>query len=628
MSSRGKLKTHARNSVRREPLIPSGIARISESAVLRDRKRSLLLAGFLAIATLILYSPVGHHPFINYDDQSYVFENAHIKAGLTWNTFLWSLTSTEASNWHPVTWLSHALDCQIYGLNPAGHHWTNAIFHALNAGLLFLLLWRVTGATWRSLLVASLFALHPLNVESVAWVAERKNVLSTFFFLLALGAYGYYCRKPGIRRYILLAFLFVLALASKPMVITLPFVLLLLDFWPLGRIAGWSDPSPAFPLPQRTFSRLVVEKLPLLALSAASALITVLAQKEAEVSVMSLPLTVRLEDSLYAYGVYLWKALWPVHLSLIYPHPGRTLALWQPLVSALIITIALLVAWTERRTRPYLMTGILWFLGTAVPIIGIVQVGVQVVADRYAYVILIGVFVAAVWGISSLADQWHAAPTARILVTSLILAALTVSSWHQIGYWQSTVDVWTHALAVTKNNSMAESFLGNELISLGRYEEGIVHLRTYVRMEPLDPTAHIQVAADFQDRGQLQEALHEYDAALRAVATLQTYGSPSLEPKALALTYANLAVIHAQLGEFALAQQNAKKAAETDGDAVGDMINGLAGYIQQNPASAGYVRLGYLLQLFGYAPEAERAFARARMLDQGLSLPVNAQAAR
>jgi hypothetical protein len=587
---------------------------------------ALVLCILLAGATIALYSPVGGHPFISYDDQVYVLQNAHVKAGLTWDTLTWAVTATEQSNWHPLTWLSHALDCQLFGLNPSGHHWMNVAIHALNVVLLFLLLWRVTGATWRSFLVAALFGLHPLNVESVAWVAERKNVLSTLFFLLALGSYGWYARKPEVRRFLILVLLFIFGLASKPMVITLPFVLLLLDYWPLQRIENWSEPSAVFPVPQARFSGLVLEKLPLLALSAGSAILTMVAQSVSVVPTQALPIGVRLETSLYAYGMYLWKAIWPAHLALIYPHPGRTLPAWQPLLSAVLIVIVLAAAWKQRFTRPYLAVGWLWYLGTAVPVIGIVQVGVQVIADRYAYLPLIGVFVAAVWEGSAVADKFRLGLAPRVVTASLILAALVFTTWRQIGYWQSTGDLWTHALQVTKNNTLAESYLANDLFASGRYEEGMTHLRNYARLEPLDPMAHARVAADFQDHGQLRDAIKEYDAAIRAESVLDTYGHPAMTQDALAVTYANLGLAYLQLGDEAQARDDGRRALEIDEAAVIEMANKLAQYLSGHPDAQGYFRLGLLWTEIGRRPEARQALAQAQRLDPGLVLPSMAEA--
>ena len=583
-----------------------------------------LLCFLLAAVTLVLYSPVGRHPFVDYDDQSYVFQNEHVKAGLSWDTLTWAMTATNASNWHPLTWISHALDCQLFGLNAGAHHWTSAIIHALNAMLLFLLLRRVTGATWKSLLVAALFALHPLNVESVAWIAERKNVLCTFFFLLALGAYGWYARKPDIRRYLVVALMFILGLAAKPMVITLPFALLLLDLWPLQRIAGWGRPSAAFPVPQRPLSRLVLEKLPLLALSAGSAVITMVAQTVSEVPTQALPIGVRLETSFYAYAMYLWKAIWPAHLAAVYPHPGRGLPLWQLFVGGLIVVTGLIVAWQQRFARPYFTVGWLWYLGTAVPIIGIIQVGIQVIADRYAYIPLIGIFVIAVWGASALADCARLGVAPRAVAACLILAALAFTTFRQIGYWRSTVDLWTHALQVTENNSMAENFLANELFSLGRYQEGMAHLRTYVGIEPLDPNAHARVGADYQDHGQLPEAVHEYETAIRAASVLEAAGQPGLPADMLAMTYANLGLSYAQSGDATKSQESMKQAMVVDGDAVARMARGLAQYLPAHPSAQGYVRLGLILSQLGREQEAQQAFAQAQKFDPRLAAPTGA----
>src|SRR5579863_935339 len=281
---------------------------IQESArPVPDRGRILAMCFLLAVATLVLYSPTGTHPFVNYDDDDYVVQNSHVTAGLSWDTVTWALTATEASNWHPLTWLSHALDCQLFGLNPSGHHWMSLVIHALNAVLLFLLLWRATGATGRSLFVAALFALHPLNVESVAWIAERKNVLSTMLFLLTLGAYGWYARRPGLGRYGIVAGLFVLGLMTKPMLVTLPFVLLLIDYWPLQRIERFS-PAVGAGFVSASFSRLILEKLPLLALSVGSAVLTVIAQGSSIAPSERFPLALRLENAACSCVMYLAKA--------------------------------------------------------------------------------------------------------------------------------------------------------------------------------------------------------------------------------------------------------------------------------------------------------------------------------
>src|SRR5579863_1250870 len=378
------------------PLSPAQVSPMQSPPMdVKHRNFVLVVCLCLAVATFVVYSRATRNPFLHVDDQNYVTGNPHVQAGLAWQTFTWALTATDAENWHPLTWLSHALDCQLFGLNPAGHHATNILLHALNATLLFLLLLRATGAQGRSLLVAALFALHPINVESVAWIAERKNVLSTLFFLLTLAAYGWYARKPELKRYLTVVALFALGLAAKPMVITLPFVLLLLDYWPLERIRGWDAQSlskltdrkhrqkkraeavvsnKVFRAPQFSFSRLVLEKLPLLALCAGSAAITIVAQRTHAIQSLGIyPFAGRLENALYAYACYVWKTFWPTRLAFLYPYPRDGRPVWL-LASAVLSLLAVSVlVWKLRRTRPYLVTGWLWYLGTLVPVIGVVQ---------------------------------------------------------------------------------------------------------------------------------------------------------------------------------------------------------------------------------------------------------------
>ena len=376
--------------------------------LLVGKSLKIILCVLLGAVTIALYSPVLWHSFVVLDDRDYVTANAHIHDGLSWRTIQWAFTSTEAANWHPLTWLSHALDYQLFALNPAGHHFDSVLIHALNAVLLFLLLEWVTRRVGPSLLVAALFALHPLNVESVAWVAERKNVLSTLFFILAIAAYVWYARKPEWRRYLLVAVLFAAGLMAKPMVITLPFVLLLLDYWPLERMSldeTESAAAVAAEVPRVAFSRLLLEKIPLLVLSAASAWITLIAQRPAKRTLADLPLGIRLENALVSYGSYLWKMLWPSRLS-FYPHSVSALPAWQWILSTLVLVGVSAIVIMFHRKR-YLPVGWFWFLGTLVPVIGLVQVGEYAMADRYAYVPLIGIFVMIAWGLADLADAKH-----------------------------------------------------------------------------------------------------------------------------------------------------------------------------------------------------------------------------
>ena len=453
-----------------------------------DQKPSyfvLIACVALALVTSAVYSRATRNPFMHVDDQNYVIENPHVQAGLTCQTLTWSLTATAAQNWHPLTWLSHALDCQLYGLNPAGHHSTNILLHALNVVLLFLLLVRASGAKVRSLLVAALFALHPLNVESVAWIAERKNVLSTLFFLLTLGAYGWYALKPDVKRYLTVIALFALGLAAKPMVITLPFVLLLIDFWPLQRIRGWDQPlpptgkahknrkprsqdvAPDKAFPQFKFARLVLEKLPLLALCLASAAITIIAQRAGAIQSFEIyPFAGRLANALYAYASYVWKTLWPTRLAFLYPYPRDGRPPWQLALAVLFLMSVTVLVWKQRRSRPYLASGWLWYLGTLVPVIGLIQVGDQSMADRYAYIPLIGIFVMIVWAAADAADRRQLNLQLRTAIAIVILAALSFLTWRQIGYWHSDYDLWSHTIKVTQHNVVADETLSKTLMQL------------------------------------------------------------------------------------------------------------------------------------------------------------------
>jgi protein O-mannosyl-transferase len=421
-----------------------------------------VLCVLLAAATIALYSPVAEHSFLTFDDHDYVTANSHIHAGLSWKTIKWAFSSTEAANWHPLTWLSHALDYQLFAMNPAGHHLDSVLIHATNAVFVFLLLVWATERIGPSLLVAALFALHPLNVESVAWMAERKNVLSTLFFLLAIGAYGRYARKPDWRWYLLVAALFAAGLMAKPMVITLPCVLLLLDYWPLGR----NQKSPVTPLsvPHQPVSRLLLEKMPLLFLSALSALITVKAQRSGQAvrTLAQFPFAIRVENAFVAYGSYLWKMLWPTRLAPLYPHPGDTVPLGQVIASALVLASVSALAVTFRRKR-YLLVGWLWFVGTLVPVIGLVQVGDAAMADRYTYLPLIGIFVMIAWGLADFADAKQIRTVWRVVPASCVLAALALVTSRQLSYWDNEYTIWAHTLAVTERNAFAHDAMGSAL---------------------------------------------------------------------------------------------------------------------------------------------------------------------
>ena len=596
----------------------------------KNTKLTLVSCLLLSLATLAIYSRVKSNPFAAFDDQTYVTRNLHVQAGLTWKTVTWSLKSTEQSNWHPLTWLSHALDCQLYGLNPAGHHFTSVFLHTLNVLLLFLLLLKVTGCRGRSLLVAALFALHPLNVESVAWIAERKNVLSTLLFLSALGAYGWYAAKPGIKRYLAVTALFALGLAAKPMVITLPFVLLLLDFWPLQRLQGWGPAAPCPPpgsrsrkqptkvetlapglaFPSLPASRLLLEKLPLLAFSAASAVITVIAQRSAALrSLSQIPLDDRLENALYSYALYVWRALWPTRLVLYYPHPTNTLSGWQLGLASLFLLGVSILVWKQRRARPCLLTGWLWYLGTLVPVIGIVQVGDQAMADRYAYVPFIGVFVMVVWGLADWADHRDVKFGLRSAAAAGILAALSFLTWRQIGYWRSDVELWTHALEITKVNYLAEANLAGALRKVGRAQEALPHYQAAEKLNPGQPARHINLAADLAESGNLQDAIAEYQIAAEL----------NIQPRTQARIYESIAALSAALADYATVRESYRQAWLADPQHGPDMIQALTEDAATRPTPGGFYSLGFLLEQAGKLAEARDAYAQALKLDPTLA---------
>jgi len=579
-------------------------------------KRNVILCLLLVVATLALYNPVNRHPFVNYDDDRYITENLHVHNGLTWRTITWAFTATEQGNWHPLTWLSHALDYQLFHQNPAGHHLTSLLIHAANAVLLFLFLMYATRRLGPSLFVAALFALHPINVESVAWVAERKNVLCTFFFFATLIAYCWYARQPDWRRYLVFAGLFVLGLMSKPMVITLPFVLLLLDYWPLGRIRGGHADATAAPL-----SKLVVEKLPLIALSAASAVITMQAQRAggAMRSTAQFSLAVRLENAVMAYAMYLWKMIWPSHLSPIYPHPGDSLAGWQVGTSALVLLAVTAVA-LKFRARRYLLTGWLWFLGTLVPVIGLVQVGDQAMADRYAYIPLVGIFIMIAWRIADLADSKQIGLVVRVIPAACVLLALSFATNRQLGYWSSNYDLWTHAVAVTGRNFIAQDNLGGALLWLGKTDEAYLHFQAAAEINPLDPMSRSNLGAYLQEHGHMAEAIEKYNR----VITLTS------DPGLLAATYANLGAAYRKLGEDEKARTSYDQALQLNPNQynaylglgellekqsrLDDAISNYSKAVGLRPTDTGFLLLGRALERTGRRSEALAAYQGALKL--------------
>ncbi len=554
------------------------------------RERTVLLCLLLTVFVLISYSPVTRNGFLNHDDYAYITQNPHVRAGLTWATVKWAFTSYDQANWHPLTWLSHALDCQLFGLNPAGPHYENVLLHAVNAVLLFLLLQRATRSRWRSLMVAALFALHPINVESVAWASERKNVLSMMFFLLALHAYVWYTRKPALLRYAAIFFLLALGFMSKSQVITFPFLLLLLDYWPLRRIGASAAAGLAAQgdgAPRQSSAWLILEKVPLLLLSAASALVTMKAQKAGgavqSFSQYSLPL--RLETAVISYVRYLGKAVWPSKLVALYPHPTKLYPAWQVVAAMLLLLV--ISAWVLRaRQQRYLAVGWFWFLGSLVPMIGLVQVGAQAMADRYAYIPFIGLLVMATWLVADWASSrkisgaWLAIPAVSCL---LVLATLT---YHQVRYWHDTESFWLRTLALTENNWFAHDTLAGFLSSQGRDEEAFAHYRAALAIWPDDLPANLNMGGYEQSHGNLAAAIERYRiVALHA-------GDVNLR----AAAYGNLGSVYRLMGDPIKAKQCFEMALRLAPD---------------RPMPMAMIGLGLIAEKSGDLPEAVRQYSNA-----------------
>jgi tetratricopeptide (TPR) repeat protein len=599
--------------------------------ILRSTGRhSVLLGLLLMVVTLAVYNPVTHNGFVNFDDDRYVTDNPQVRAGIHWGTISWAFTSLDQANWHPLTWLSHALDAQLFRLNPVGHHYTGLLLHATNALLLFLILQWFTGYTLRSLMVAFLFALHPLNVESVAWVAERKNVLCMFFFLLAIAAYGWYVRRPTVARYAAVAVLFAMALMSKPMAITLPFVLLLLDYWPLGRMVEGRVPTPVRP----SFGMLCLEKLPLIALSIASAVMTMIAQRAGGAVLTSAahaPL-LRFENVMVCYVRYIQKALWPFHLAILYPYP-HALPTWEVATSAFVL-LAITGAVLKYRERRYLVAGWFWYLGTMVPMIGMVQVGNQAMADRYAYLPLIGLFVMIVWAAADWASArqssaQHVSMSLLAAAGVAVLLAFSVVTRIQLRYWRDDLSLWSHTLAVTQQSFVAENNFAEALVNQGKYDEAITHFRAASAIEPRDATSQLNLGIYAQQRGDLQQAAARYSYVLRLATDTQLRAS----------AYAHLGTVYFTLHDYAQAQLNFDSAMKLRGvfpDALldmgliaqrtaqnaGDWNRAAADFAQLvaiQPSDVGYLLLARALQQAGRADAANLAYQHARDLSADIA---------
>lgn len=577
-------------------------------------RKSRLIAIVLAAATFLVFCPMLGHEFVNYDDPKYVLLNPHVKEGLTNGGVAWAFKSSHAANWHPLTWLSHMLDCELFGLDPRGHHLVSLLLHVANTVLLFLVFRSMTGALWRSAFVAALFGLHPLHVESVAWVAERKDVLSTFFAVLTIGAYARYVASARGRArqrrlwYAAALMLFVLGLSSKPMLVTLPLVLLLLDYWPLGRLGPGS-------------TRAVLEKLPFLFMALASSAVTLWAQAREIYDFEELPVRIRVFNALLSYALYIKNTLWPSRLAIIYPYPTAW-NLW--LVAALggLLLVATVVILSRLRKQPYLSVGWLWFLGTLVPVIGLVQVGVQSMADRYMYFPAIGLFVMAAWGAGDLAGgRPKLAPVLRASGIA-VLALCMFLTFRQLSVWQDSVTLFEHALQVTQNNAIAHYNLGVALLDERKLDEAREHFAEGSRIMPERAEIQNNLANILMLQGRFAEAVPHYRQALRS------------KPDHM-IAYYNLGLVLEELGRGTEAITHYEKALELQPDFLparqnlgwalarqGDYSAALAQLrevIRRAPRDAeAHFDLGSLLAQAGRASEAQSEFAIALRLNPDL----------
>ena len=479
----------------------------------------LLISLLLILLTLTAFWQVRNNGFINFDDDVYVVSNPHVNRGLSLKGALWAFTTTYAGNWHPLTWISHMLDVEIYGLRPGGHHLTSLFLHIANAVLLFLSLHQMTRAPWRSGFVAALFALHPLHVESVAWVAERKDVLSTFFWMLTLWAYVRYAPKPQTKRYLLVALCLILSLLSKPMAVTLPFVLLLLDYWPLGRFGrsvSKSNVDTHTVMTRLPFSRLLSEKIPLFALVALSCLVTIFAQWKggAVKPLENFPLETRVANAVVSYVGYMWKMIWPKDLAILYPHP-LGFPLWQVAGAIVLLAAITVFVFLAKRKHPCLVTGWLWYIGTLVPVIGFVQVGTQAMADRYTYVPLIGLFVMISYGLPDLRAGHR---LRRFIIPAcgiFLLWGLVLITRSQLTLWKSDRALFEHTLRVTKNNFVIHNNLGKALVDQGKNDEAMAHFREALWINPKDARVHTNLGVLLAREGNDTEAIFHFTEALR-----------------------------------------------------------------------------------------------------------------
>ncbi len=605
--------------------IPETLCNLSLPA--KNRAIACLL---LAVATLACYNPVAHCGFVYSDDIAYVTRNPQVRAGLTWATVQWAFSTPLGGFWHPLTWLSHALDYQLFGMNAAGHHYVSLLLHTGSAIFLFLLLVEATSAGWPSLIAAALFALHPQNVESVAWAAERKNVLSMFFFMLALWAYGRYVRKGGGKRYLGVMAFFVLGMMAKTQIITLPCVLLLWDYWPLGRMSAPANGEGK--ITPRSSSYLVKEKLPLFAIAAVGAALTMWAQREASAlrTLGEYPLSVRLANAVVAYGRYLAHTFWPVGLNPIYPHPGVYPPSLQVAGSALLLAgiTALVIL---RKDQRYLPVGWFWFLGTLVPMIGIIQVGEQAMADRYSYQATVGIFIIMAWAgselvASRLATRKNIATVAAGAAAALAIATLGALTYRQLSYWHDGETLWNYAVSLNQRSYVAHENLAMALDGDGNPDGAISEFRAAEELHDAPAPEILKIGVYEQRNGHFRGAIEQYRRAL----------AKSSDAQLQSVAWGQIGSASAQLANYDQAQQSYAKALQLNPNDSGALVasallaerradfDQAAGQLQHalnvEPSDVVYLLVADALSHAGRHQEAERAQETARKMTADLEV--------
>ena len=493
-----------------------------------NKYRDIFFCLFLVICTLSVYWRVNSYDFVNFDDKEYVYDNRYVQGGLTLENITWALSFTDkvGTYWHPLAWFSHMLDCQLYGLDAGKHHLTSLMLHIANSLLLFLVFKLMTGAFWRSAAVAMFFAIHPVNVDTVAWIAERKNVLSTFFWILTMLTYVYYCQQPSFYRYIPILLFFSFGLMTKPMIVTLPCVLLLLDYWPLERFSharlggnSYRENGKASVSSPRVFTpfQLLLEKIPLFALAVLSISFSLLSVKDYDnvISTASVPMTLRVANALVSYVKYIGKIILPIDLAVIYPYPDM-MPIWKTIGSLMLLVLISIFIIRSIRKAPYLTIGWLWYLGTLVPVIGLVQAGHwPAMADRFAYVPFIGLYVIVAWGIPEFVKRWHKLKKFLPVAATAILFVFMIITFIQVGYWKNSITLFEHALAVTTNNYIPHNNLGLALQAQGRLDDAIKHYEEALRIRPENERTYINLGVALKGKGRIDDAIKHYLEALR-----------------------------------------------------------------------------------------------------------------